>query len=433
MELLKRRCGHLIALMGLIGSAPAPLLSEESAKAPTPHRVLVSTDIGGTDPDDFQSMVHLLVYSDSLQIEGLISSPYGPGRKEDILTVIDRYESDFPALRRHSPEYPEPNALRQITKQGAVDRAPYDGFAQSTQGSEWLIACARRDDPRPLHILVWGGLEDLAQALHDAPDIRTKLRVYWIGGPNKKWSADAYQYILTHHRHLWFIESNATYRGWFVGGDQSREWDNTRFVTQHIAGHGALGEFFHSQLGGTIKMGDTPSVAWLLQGELSEPTAPGWGGRYAPAWERPVLDLDRMPNESERMELFGILELSLPFSEGVTLNPKAFLVVDNQRLPGDFSVPGRVRFRFCPKAAKTYHFRIDSSLDSLHNSTGSIRATPPSQTIANQPVATLPHWWTDLPDPQWSEGPHWGAKTVNRWRREFLNDFAERMARTSTE
>ena len=25
------------------------------------HRVIVSTDIGGTDPDDFQSMVHLLV------------------------------------------------------------------------------------------------------------------------------------------------------------------------------------------------------------------------------------------------------------------------------------------------------------------------------------------------------------------------------------
>ena len=27
-------------------------------------RVIVSTDIGGTDPDDFQSMVHFLVYSD---------------------------------------------------------------------------------------------------------------------------------------------------------------------------------------------------------------------------------------------------------------------------------------------------------------------------------------------------------------------------------
>ena len=42
------------------------------------YRVMVSTDIGGTDPDDFQSMVHLLVYADCFDIEGLISSPFGP-------------------------------------------------------------------------------------------------------------------------------------------------------------------------------------------------------------------------------------------------------------------------------------------------------------------------------------------------------------------
>ena len=55
------------------------------------YRLLVSTDIGGTDPDDFQSIVHLLVYADSFDIEGLISSPHGPGRKEDILKVIDYF------------------------------------------------------------------------------------------------------------------------------------------------------------------------------------------------------------------------------------------------------------------------------------------------------------------------------------------------------
>ncbi len=49
------------------------------------HRVIVSTDIGGTDPDDFQSMVHLLAYADCFDVEGLVSSPFGPGRKEHIL------------------------------------------------------------------------------------------------------------------------------------------------------------------------------------------------------------------------------------------------------------------------------------------------------------------------------------------------------------
>jgi hypothetical protein len=51
------------------------------------YRVLVSSDIGGTDPDDFQSMVHLLLYADVLDIERLVSSPFGPGRKPHILEV----------------------------------------------------------------------------------------------------------------------------------------------------------------------------------------------------------------------------------------------------------------------------------------------------------------------------------------------------------
>jgi hypothetical protein len=44
-----------------------------------------------------------------------------------------------------------------------------------------------------------GWIEDLAQALHDAPDILPRLRVHFIGGPNKKWSPDAYHYIATQH------------------------------------------------------------------------------------------------------------------------------------------------------------------------------------------------------------------------------------------
>lgn len=50
----------------------------------TKPRVIISTDIGGDDPDDFQSMVHLLMYANELNIEGLVSSPPGKGRKEHI-------------------------------------------------------------------------------------------------------------------------------------------------------------------------------------------------------------------------------------------------------------------------------------------------------------------------------------------------------------
>ena len=80
----------------------------------------------------------------------------------------------------------------------------------------------------------------MAQALHDAPDILPKLRVHFIGGPNKKWSPDAYQYIVTHHPNLWMIESNATYRGWFTGGNQRGDLGNDGFVRAHVAAHGSL-------------------------------------------------------------------------------------------------------------------------------------------------------------------------------------------------
>ncbi len=240
-------------------------------------------------------MVHRLVYAEVLALEGLISSPYGSGRKEDILKVVNCCDLDYGNLKSYSDEYPTPDSLRAITKQGETERAPYSGVRRSTEGSDWIVKCARRDDRRPRHVLVWEGIEDLAQALHDAPDILPKLRFYWIGGPNKKWSPDAYHYLVEHHPDLWIIEVNSTYRGWFVGGDQTGQWSNSGFVEKLVAGKGVLGTIFASQLGGIIKMEDSPSVGWLLKGTLYDPSQPGWGGQFVRAWERPY---SRFGNES---------------------------------------------------------------------------------------------------------------------------------------
>jgi hypothetical protein len=392
------------------------------------YRVIVSTDIGGTDPDDFQSMVHLLVYADCFDIEGLVSSPYGPGRKEHILEVIDCYEKDYANLKTYSDRYPPPDSLRALTKQGETERAPYAGVRRSTEGSQWIIECARRDDPRPLYVLVWGGIEDLSQALHDAPDILPKLRVYWIGGPNKKWGPDTFQYLATHHPRLWIVESNATYRGWFTGGNQSGQWGNREFVRKHLAGHGALGDFFVSKKD-DIKMGDTPSVGWLLKGIPEDPSQPGWGGRFVRAWERPYSLVDRLTMESDRMEAFGILELSLPLGDRAPETPTGRLIVENQSLIGYTPGDGTMRFRFCPKAAKSYSFTLKSNVTSFNERTGGVTACEPTPDIASEPSPRLPNWWTDDPSPEFAEDGHIGVKTVNRWREEFLRDFAKRMAR----
>ena len=289
------------------------------------YRVIVSTDIGGSDNDDFQSMVHFLMYADLFDIEGLISSPPLAGRAKHLLEAIDVYAKDYPVLVQHTESYPEPEQLRALVKQGAIDPAPKDGFSEATEGSSWIVDRSRAKDPRPLYVLVWGCITDVAQAVHDAPDIKSKLRVYFISSWNRGMDQAARDYLYQHHMDLWWIESESTFRGMYVGGDQQEDLGNKTFPQEHVQGHGFLGDFFVEKLP-AIKMGDTPSVLYLLAGDPNDPLSDHWGGRY---------------------ELTG------------------------------------------------------------HG----------------------PHYWTDSQAPAMKEGKYPGARTVNRWRKDYLRDWQTRMDR----
>ena len=406
---------------------PAP---DGGALAGLRPRVIVSTDIGGTDPDDLQSMVHFLLYADLFDVEGLVSSPYGPGRREHILQVIDYYDRDYANLRTHSKSYPTPDALRTITKQGALESAGPAGVDKPTEGSNWIVQCARRPDPRPLHVLVWGGIDDLAQALHDAPDILPKLRVYFIGGPNKMWSVDAYNYVEQRHPALWLIEANTTYRGWFTGGNQVGDLGNAAFVRAHVAGHGALGDFFATLLNGTLKMGDSPSVGYLLYGTPEDPSQPGWGGRFVRIWDGRKTIFDRLTTQSDTVEAFGVVELALPVPAGMTRGQSARMIVDG-RIPAVAANDGRVlRFRFSPRDAKLWPYVIRSDFPGLDGQSGTFTAVPPPAGRTTRSSARHPNWWIDDPDPAAAEGIHHGAQSVSRWREAFLRDFAARLLRS---
>ncbi|MGB3617693.1 MAG: DUF1593 domain-containing protein [Catalinimonas sp.] len=290
----------------------------------TAARVIVSTDIGGSDPDDFQSMVHLLLYADTLDIEGLISSPPGTGRKSHLLEALDAYAQDYPALRRHG-SYPTPDALRTICFQG--DTAAQEGPVPLglSEGAQHLIFRARHPDPRPLYVLVWGSITDVAQAVHHDPLVKDNLRVYSIGSWNTQQDSLARQYLYDEHPDLWWIENDDTFRGIYEGGEQAGDRGNRTFVAAHVAGHGALGNLFVTQKD-DLKMGDTPSVFYLLRGDPNDPTGESWGGQFCAAPDRP-------------------------------------------------------------------------------------------------------HYWTDCPAPELREGNHPGARTVNRWRTAYLDDWRRRMDR----
>jgi len=423
---LRQLLSALALVVGTCALLPAPQVIAQAGRP----RVIVSTDIGGTDEDDYQSMVHFLLCSEAFDVEGLISSPYGPGRRQHVLQVIDRYAADYPNLKRHSTSYPEPDALRRVAKQGAIDSAPASGVGEATEGSEWIVRRARHNDPRPLWVLVWGGIDDLAQALHDAPDIAPKLRVYFIGGPNKMWSVDAYDYIEEHHADLWMIEANSTYRGWFVGGNQSGEWGNRAFVATHAAGHGALGSFFATMVNGSLKMGDSPSVAYLLRNKVDDPASPGWGGQFVRVWDGRKTVFDRLTTASDSAEVFGVVEFVLPLPSGMTRQDTARMIFDG-RIPAVADNDGRaLRFRFSPRDPKVWSYVIRSSFRALDGRSGSFTAVRPSLAAASRPSVRHPRWWTDNQDPAAAEDGHAGARTVSRWREEFLRDFADRLRRT---
>ncbi len=242
-------------------------------------RVIVSSDIGGSDPDDFQSMVHFLMYADVLDIEGLISSPPHGGRARHIRECLDAYSKDHAKLAQRSSRFPPPDSLRRMVKQGAIDPSPKRGFSDATEGSRWIVQCAKRSDDRPLWVLVWGSITDVAQAVHNDPSIKRKLRVYSIGSWNTRCDETARVYLFNNHRDLWWIESDTTFRGMYMGGKHDGDLGNSSFVQQHVKAHGALGNLFYGKKR-DIKMGDTPSALFLLRGNLNDPTQASWGGAY---------------------------------------------------------------------------------------------------------------------------------------------------------
>lgn len=389
------------------------------------YRIIISTDIGGSDYDDFQSMVHFLLYSNLFDTEGLISSAWGNGRKKDILDVIDAYETDYPKLLKYSQNYPTPAYLRSITKQGEIEIAPYKGFRKPTEGSKRIIDCALKDDSRPLYILCWGLLEDVAQALHDEPKIADKIRLYYIGGPNKKWGLNAYQYILRNFPNIWIIENNSTYRGWFNGGFNQGDYDNFEFVSKFIKGHGALGDFYYSK-GIQIRMGDTPSLTYFLKGNPEDPTNGSWGGKFEKVYNRPEISFTRDTNINDTIEIFSVIEFTFKGPKIDTTDydlPVFKMKVRNQFFDGFYVGEGTYKIRFMPKSLGVFEYEIISDIEELNIHKGCFNSVEEIQEKRNINVQNLTNWYSDVLDTKYKDGIIAGAKTISDYRKGYLDDF----------
>jgi len=401
---------------------------------PVKPRILVSTDIGGTDPDDNQSMIHLLMYNELFEIEGLVSSPsYGDGTKQEILRTIDLYEKDLPKLRTHKPELSSPDYLRSVVKQGRHGAAPFKGYATATEGSNWIIKCAQKKSDRPLWVLVWGGLEDLAQALHDKPEIQHKIKVFFIGGPNKKWSANSYAYIAKNFPNLWFIESNASYYGFF-SDNVPDSLSNKNYYKNYIKEAGFLGkEYKDNRYKGVLKMGDTPSLLYMMDGNPNNPMRENWGGSYVKFMRSPRVLFNGNTSIRDTVTVFSVVEFMFkgpvvnisPDSACLTMTVKS--EIGEQKWDGFYLGNGNYVVRYCPKRTETLTYKVTSSINGFNEQNGTfvvdnIWPGKPHKTDYQLGV----NWYTDRSTPELYDDIWQGGKTVLKWRNDVLLDWAKR-------
>lgn len=65
---------------------------------------------------------------------------------------------------------------------GAVHEIERDGTLPESEGADFIIQEALREDARPLYVCVLGSITDVAVALSKAPEIADRFTVIWIGG-----------------------------------------------------------------------------------------------------------------------------------------------------------------------------------------------------------------------------------------------------------
>lgn len=256
------------------------------------QRLIVTTDLGGTDPDDTQSMIHLLVCANAIDIEGLVSSQVwmdDPDKTAKILEVINWYQEVLPRLKKHATGYPDANYLRSITKQGQPkSNMSGVGAGKDSPGSELIISAVdKKGDNRPVWISGWGGMNTLAQALWKVKDTRSKkainafvkkIRIYDVLGQD-----DAGAWIAKNFPDIVYIRNKEIY-GWVPPDDWTKN---------NVQNRMPLGSHYPNRVWATE--GDTPAFLYVYANGLNVPehlNYGGWGGRFSTNKESGIRGMD---------------------------------------------------------------------------------------------------------------------------------------------
>ena len=303
-----------VLLLGLLGLATTGMAKTPALKP----RLVVCTDIAPADvePDDMESMVHLMTYADMFEIEALITSvgwncdPYPTPWSQYLHRVIEAYANDVPNLMKRSGQryflplkkentrqrigyWPSAAYIRSRAVMGSVNGGIRSiGEDNDSPGSELLIRLADEDDPRPIYVAAWGGANTLAQAIWRVKQTRTaeevrhfvrKFRLFTITDQDMDY---AHRMDRARSSHMWlrqefqddlqFIWDEGAWQEQCELGKQN--WTQHQ---QHIQTKGALGNEYPDYKWGVE--GDTPSFLYVLPNGLNDPEDPmqaGWAGYH---------------------------------------------------------------------------------------------------------------------------------------------------------
>lgn len=161
-------------------------------------RTIVTTD---GEVDDYDSLIRLLLYSNDMDIQGIVYSASqwhwaGDGKGTPLFPenrwegprdgmggpqfdapkpnhrwigmdwvpgIIDAYAQCYDNLKKHDARYPSPDYLHSIVKVGNI-RVEGD-MAVPTEGSDYIKDLLLDDVPGPLYLQIWGGTNTVARAL----------------------------------------------------------------------------------------------------------------------------------------------------------------------------------------------------------------------------------------------------------------------------
>lgn len=268
-------------------------------------RIIVTTD---GEVDDRSSMIRFLLYACDFDVAGIVQvnskfQKHGHSDKKWIEAQLDAYEQVLPNLRKHNPNYPDPQKLRSVMRVGNETEAdlwiaPPEMQTKDTAGAQLIIDTLLDDDPRPVHVPSWGGANTTASALWklkmEYPKEKfdyavSRIRIYciWYQDGGGAWIQNNIPgaHIFESYRwdNVWDYESydHARKQGKLSASPPAiQEFMKDGWLNEHVKnGHGPLGAMSPQKY---ISEGDTPSFLNLVDnglGAYADYTLGGWGGR----------------------------------------------------------------------------------------------------------------------------------------------------------